>query len=100
MGLVGTRSRPIVDVDPALGINSPNHYLVLKLSDPAVTEFSVTFGHGSRDDVVPVKRSKLLPNSGLFFVEVSSQKTALDSITVDLPNGATGSWKASLCAVP
>jgi alginate biosynthesis protein AlgX len=92
--------RPILDVDPALGIKSPQHYLVFKLSDGGITDFSVSFKHGSRTDTVAVKRSKLLPNSGLYFVEVSKQQSPLESVTVELPSGASGTWKARICAAP
>ena len=93
------RYRPILDVD-APGVQGERHYLVLKLSDRSVTDFSVAFQHGSRTDTVKVERSKLLPNSGLFFVELSNTKAALESVSVDLPAGAAGKWDARICTAP
>ena len=93
------RYRPILDVDTP-GIQGNRHYLVLQLSDLGLTGFEVAFQHGSRTDSVSVKRSKLLPNSGLFFVELSDAKASLESVSVDLPGGATGRWDARICAAP
>ena len=87
-------------MDAGKAIQGHRHYLALKLADKGVTDFSVSFKHGSKTDTVAVKRSKLLPNSGLYFVELSDIKAPLESVTVELPEGTTGTWNARICAAP
>lgn len=78
-----------------------DYYLALRLSDATVVDFDVSFDHGGAKDTVHIKRSPLLPNSGLFFAELSSgMKKPLSTVTVDLPAANSGRWDARLCKVP
>jgi alginate biosynthesis protein AlgX len=93
--------KALLTVPAGKKIVGPDHYLALKLSDKTITRLTITFDHGGVQDRVVFVRSHLLPNSGLFFSEVSpAQRKPLSSIRVDLPAGSTGRWDARLCRVP
>lgn len=85
----------------SLALAGSRHYVAIKLTDKAAVNFAVTFTHAqTRKETVWVKRSPLLPNSGLFFVELNDAITLpLTSIDVATP-GAQGTVDARLCAAP
>ena len=77
------------------------YYLALKLSDSSIVDFKVTFDHGGSRDAVPMKRSPLLPNSGLFFTELSgAMKKPLTSVRISLPADGSGRFDARICEAP
>jgi alginate biosynthesis protein AlgX len=99
VSVTGSGNEPIELAVPAgTKVMGNRYYLSVKLSDTSIVSFQVTFNHGGSKDGVPVGRSPLLPNSGLYFVEVSGAiKKPLSSVNVTLPAGANGRWDARLC---
>jgi hypothetical protein len=85
----------------SLALAGSRIYLSVRLSDATVRGFDVTFTHAQvRKETVRVERSALLPNSGLFFVELNPAITLpLSRVQVELP-GARGTVEARLCAAP
>lgn len=89
------------DLPPGLSVRGTDYYLALKLTDPSMVAFDLTFHHGSRRDSLSVQRSPLLPNSKLFFAELSGSITApLTAVSVKPAPDASGRWEARICAAP
>jgi alginate biosynthesis protein AlgX len=97
----GTLEGDIALAAPA-GVAGTDYYVAMKFSDDSVTEFGVTFEHkGGTKDTVDMKRSPLLPNSGLFFTELSGGiKQPLQTARISVPAGSGGRLRARLCKVP
>ncbi len=91
---------PSLDVDPARGVQGHQHYVAIRLSDRGLTEFAITFHQGDGAETVAMQRSRLLPNSGRFFVELGDAAAPLERVSIDLPPGSRGTWEARICAAP
>jgi len=90
--------RPKVAVERSVGAAGHDWYVGVKLTDTSLTDFDLTFVQGARAERVEVTRSKLLPNSGMFFVELSdAYDSPLDEVIVDTRGAGAGAWEVRVC---
>ena len=78
-----------------------NGYLRLKLSDRSVVKFGLELHYASYQARVAVNRTTRVPNSGEFFLDLSSPtETPLQAVVIDLPKAVSGGAQVGICPLP
>lgn len=85
-----------------LPVYDHNHFLYLEMTDRTLVDFTLALTHqNGRQDRVMVERSTRMPNSGRFFLELSSEiRAPLESVSLITSAGTSGEIFARICQVP
>jgi hypothetical protein len=93
---------PLLANPQGLPISGPGSYLSLQTSNRSLTAFEIIsrFDDGS-EERYPLETYGRAESNGRFFLELSAEHSGqLQSVSLLIPEGASGSIQAQVCAVP
>lgn len=98
----GRRSFTLLRNDHALPLRGSDYFVYLEVQDRTLVNFALTLSYGDdRQESIPFTHSTRVPNSGRFFLELSSTSPGnLESVSLSAQRPVTGAVQARICRVP
>lgn len=88
------------DLDP-LRARGHRYYLQIALEDVSLVELEVQLTYGDRSEKMPIRRTTRVPNSGVYYIELSDTVAApLSAVSLAVKKQPQGKIHAALCRAP